>query len=630
MKFWLPYFIFIFFVFAANSTFAQTRTIDSLKSKINAVSIEREKIKAIFSLCELGYTLHPDTLMKYAEAGKTLAIKQGDLHDEVQAMYYQSGALTTKGQIELSMIMADNCLSILSAGNIDDPSLTGNLFNQKGRCFMRKSQYREAIEMGYQTINKAEQAADLLLQVKGKTLIGWAFLEMGQTRDALSWHLKAMRTTNDTVLLARYGILFANLALNYNGLGKSDSSFYYINKAINYSRRHENLFALSNSLAIQAQLLVRNGEANKAEQPLKEAVEIRKLIGDPFYVVSDMGQLGLYYANNKQPEKGITICNEGIAIARQYKLETKLVFLYSSLAENYKAAGNQSAYATVLERLLLLKDSVYQKNSAQSLAEVQTRYETEKNQNIIAHQQLKLVKKNYWLYGSIGLFVLGIIIFFLLFSNYRKKQKLKNKLLLENERKRIAAELHDNLGAYAASLSSNLNYLQQEYSNAPADTAFREIKNNSNAIISELNDTIWVLKKDVLSLTAISDRIKVFANHIRKSYPEISVEVDEKIEKDVRLASAKAFHLYRLVQEAINNSLRHSKAKNIVISISSMDDWKVMITDDGMGMANIGSSNGTGNGLANMRERSKEAGWHIDWLQPVEGGTVVAISGTTD
>lgn len=495
---------------------------------------------------------------------------------------------------------------------------------------MRKSQYKEAIEMGYQAISKAEIAGDQLLQVKGKTLIGWAFLEMGQTRDALSWHLKALHTTTDTVLLARYGILFANLALNYSGLGKSDSAFYYINKAIRYSRQHENLFALSNSLAIYAQLLVRAGEAARAEQPLMEVVEIRKLIGDPFYVVSDMGQLGLYYASNKQPEKGIAICNEGISIARQYKLDTKLFFLYSSLAENYKAGGNLQAYADVLERILLLKDTVYQKNSAQSLAEIQTRYESEKNQNTIAHQQLKLVKKNYWLYGSIGLLVLGIIIFYLLFSNYQKKQKLKNKLLLENERKRIAAELHDNLGAYAASLSSNLNYLQHEYTNASAEQAFRELKNNSNAIISELNDTIWVLKKDVLSLTAISDRIKIFVSHIRKSYPAINVEVDEKIEKDHRIPSAKAFHLYRLVQEAITNSLRHSQAKNIVVSMISSDEWKVLITDDGLGLAGMAMENGNGNGMSNMRERSKEAGWAIDWLQPAKGGTMVAILGTTD
>jgi len=49
---------------------------------------------------------------------------------------------------------------------------------------------------------------DVLLQVKGKTLIGWAYLEMGQLKEALSWHLKALHTTTDTLLLEKYAILF--------------------------------------------------------------------------------------------------------------------------------------------------------------------------------------------------------------------------------------------------------------------------------------------------------------------------------------------------------------------------------------------------------------------------------------
>ena len=159
--------------------------------------------------------------------------------------------------------------------------------------------------MGYKVVNAAEKTDDILLQVKGKTLIGWAYLEMGQSGNALSWHLKALHTTTDTLLLEKYGIIFANLALNYINLGIKDSAFYYINKAIAVSRKHENLFALSNSLAIQSQLYIRTGTPANAESSLKEVVAIRKLIGDPFYIVSDMGQLALYYAHNGQPEKAL-------------------------------------------------------------------------------------------------------------------------------------------------------------------------------------------------------------------------------------------------------------------------------------------------------------------------------------
>ena len=199
----------------------------------------------------------------------------------------------------------------------------------------------------------------------------------------------------------------------------------------------------------------------------------------------------------------------------------------------------------------------------------------------------------------------------------------------EQERKRIAADLHDNLGVYAASLSSNLGYLQPTDGRPERDNALVELRNNSNAIISELNDTIWVLKKDALSLTAISDRVKVFINRISRSYPDINIEVREKIETDFQLPSSQAFHLYRVIQEAVNNSLKHGKGKNVIVDFLSNGNWKIVIQDDGIGM--ISGSRTEGNGLVNMQKRSKEAGWEIEWKSEGNStGTSVAIYPTTN
>lgn len=623
----------------------QTNKIHNLKQKINAALNPPDKLAAIFSLCDEGYTLHPDTLMLYSKEAQKISADLHSLKDEVKAMYYISFALTNKALIDSSLSIADQCLEILS-GKVDDPELEANVLNQKGRCFMRKNQYKEAIDMGYQVINVSEKIRDTLLQMKGKTLIGWAYLEMGLLKDALSWHLNAFHTTADTSLLEHYSILLANLAINYNSIGNADSGFYYINKAIAYSRKSENLFALSNSLAIEAQLFVRNNQAKLAEAPLKEVVAIRKLIGDPFYIVSDMSQLGLYYANNGEPEKGIAICNEGIAIAKEYKMDTKLLFLYGTLAENYQAAGNFSKYAETLERIISIKDSVYQKNSATALAEMQAKYELQKKENTIIQQKLDLTKKNYLFYGSILLSLLAALSGYLVFRNYRRKQKMKMQLALEqekrlveravneaeeNERKRIAADLHDNLGAYAASMASNLDYIQLQEKIPENGDVYRELRNNSISIISQLNDTIWALKKDALSLTAISDRIKVFVNRISPSYPGISIDVEEKINYDHDLSSSQAFHLYRVIQEAINNALKHSKGNKIMVTIlGDQNVWKTIVTDNGKGMNAILGKEADGNGLANMKKRSAEAGWNIEWITNGNSGTSVAIFSTTN
>ncbi len=622
----------------------QTKIIEDLKKKI-AVSVSPEsKLQAIFVLCDQGYTLHPDTLMLYAGTAKNIAFDLGDLNGQVKARYYESYALTNKGLIDSSLNIAEQCAATLHA-KVKDPLLLCNVINQKGRCYVRKNQYKEAIEMGYKIIELAEGIPDTLMQIKAKTLIGWAYLEMGQNREALTWHLKALHTTADTLMLEKYAILFANLSTNYTSLNKFDSAFYYIKKGIAYARKNENLFALSNSLAIASQLYVRSGQASLSEPLLKEVVAIRKLIGDPFYIASDMSQLGLYYAHYGQPEKGIAICNEGIAIARQYHLDTKLFFLYQSLADNYKAMGNYEKYSAVLENILDLKDTVFEKNTANALAEVQTKFEVEKKENTIIKQRLDIVTKNYWLYGSLIVAVFGILLLLLLFQNYRKKEKQKLELMMaeekrlatvsvkeatENERKRIAADLHDSLGAYAAAISSNVDNITSSANIEKQRLMYAELKGNSQAIVSQLNDTIWVLSKEVLPLTAISDRLKVFFQRLGNSYPDVQMDVIERIETDHLLPPMQAFHLFKILQEAIINALKHSKCSYITITIESTTGWTISIADNGLGLPTRKKSTTGGNGLMNMQNRSNEAGWQIEWTANSPTGTIVIIGDTTN
>lgn len=621
---------------------AQTALIDSLKGKIHAAGNDKERLSALFSLCDQGYTLHSDTLMFYAARARYYARKMNDTKEELKALFYISYALTNKGLIDSSLHTADECLLLLRHTG-KDPVLEGKLLNQKGRCYMRKNQYKEAIEMGYQVIAKGEAGNDTLLQMQGKTLIGWAYLEMEQTLRSLQWHLRALHTTPDTVFVKRYSILFANIALNYNALGQKDSAFYYITKAVAYSRLHQNLFALSNSLAIQAQLLMGSGQAPRAETCLTEVIAIRKLIGDPFYIVSDMAQLGLYYANNGQPEKGIAICEEGIGIARKYNIGTKLFFLYSTLADNYRVAGKTHQYAEILARLLQLKDSIYRMNSEEALAAIQAKYDIQKKENTIIQQELDLTRKNYWLYGSLVVMLFAAVAAWLIFKNYRRKQQMKLLLILEkekqaaekaviqaeeNERKRIAADLHDNLGAYAASIASNIEQLKVLPADRGNEVAMKELRINSQAIVSQLNDTIWVLKKDALSLTAISDRLKSFIQRIQSSHPALKIDVFENIATDHLLPPSQAFQLFHVLKEAISNAIKHSGGRQVNIYIEGNHSWKITVADDGIGMA-LSTSN-TGNGLENIRNRSQEAGWMIEWQPNEPNGTRLIITPTTN
>lgn len=643
MQFRLFYWTFFIFLFFTGSTKGQTSLIDSLKKRISHAGSPAAKLNAILALCEQSRSLNADSLFYYAAQAKTMAIELNDENNIALAEFFVSSSLSRKGKLDTALAITNENLERLSYRNHKTAYIKFSI--QKGQLYIKTSRYKDALAEFYRLLNESELQRDTLTQVNAKTSIGWVNMEMGQNTEALTWFYKALTTVRLPEELEYSAVIYSNMAATYNEINKNDSAEYYIKKAITLNRQKQNnLQFLANALAIEADIFIDTKREALAETPLNEALEIRKQIGEPFYIVSDMMQLALYYAHNQQPKKGTALCLEGITMAKKFGLDSKLPILYEALAENYKASKNYEKYGETLMQVIILKDSLYEKNSAESMAELQTKYNLQKIQNTIIEQKLDITKKNYLFYGLLGLILSAMIISYIIFKNYRRKENMKMQLMLheeksmaaiavlaaeENERKRIAADLHDNLGAYAASIASNIEHIKIMPNDSANLSAMQELRNNSGAIVSQLNDTIWVLKKDSLSLTSISDRLKNFILQIQSSYPDIKIDVIETINADHMLAPSQAFHLFRILQEAVNNAVRHSSGKQVNVAIESDGSWKITVSDDGKGFMEL-LPDKEGNGLQNMKNRAKEAGWVIEWQQNDPQGTRLSIAPTTN
>jgi two-component system, NarL family, sensor kinase len=251
---------------------------------------------------------------------------------------------------------------------------------------------------------------------------------------------------------------------------------------------------------------------------------------------------------------------------------------------------------------------------------------------------LDLLSKNIWLYALIGAMILLSAIGFFAYQNNRKRQQLKMNSLIaeqqqketiavlqaeENERKRIAADLHDNLGAYAAAISANVKTLKDDEHSTAQLT--KQIDNNVQDMVNELGNTIWVLKKEKQSLTEISDRLKIWMQRLMLNYPAIVYDFAEDIKDDKSLSPSHALHLFHILQEGINNALRHANCKHIKINWRSDADWQISIADDGEGFD--GNKINAGNGLVNMQQRAAQCGWQVEWQTAHPQGTEIFIKG---
>lgn len=651
------FFLFFYLSGSLSPVKGQTFLADSLRKRVSQSTSDEGKLGALLDMFEEYHSINRDTLDKYGPVIKELAASSKNNRMKSLAALAYANWYYRWGWSDSSLVFIEPEISRNPVGNPETRDIYFKLMRAKALFLGSKSRYAEALNVLYALLPAAEKYKDTLTIGLTTNTIGSIAIARQQPYEALKWINQAIQIAgNNKRYLQVQTPAFINAAYAYVNIGNNDSAVYFINKGLKYSRQLQNLNYLATVLRIQTNIYTAKKQYKLAEEAMIEMINTRAKLTSANYILEDNLQLADFYANSGQLEKAIEICKnnlrKGELTSEDTRPETvftndpkqRAVFL-AKLAGYYKQAGLMKEYQASLEELVDAKDSLYAANSAEAIAELQTKYEVQKKENTILQQKYSLQQKNLLFYGLMALTSILIICGFALFRNYRRKQKMRVKKLMDEERKqaeeaiknaeerervRIASDLHDNLGAYAASMASNISYIQLPDADDKTKNAFEQLSANSQSIISQLNDTIWVLKKETLHFTAISDRIKTFVNRLRKSYPEISLEVQEDVATDFALPSSQAFHLYRITQEAINNALRHSNGRNIVTRFSAHSNWEVTVADDGTGFRVNEYSGAAGNGLLNMSQRSREAGWQISWQTPEQGGTIVKIAPTTN
>ena len=645
--------VILFFIIGISfSASTQTGHIDSLKRLVYRTGTEQEKLKVILELCDEFQSLNRDTLDLYASQAKKLAYKSGDERNKKLAAIVIANDYYRWGWSDSALEVITPVILNSPVEKADSHDIYFKAGRQKALFLGSKSKYPEAMEMFYQLVSDGQKYHDTLAISSNMNSICSIELQRNDPKKGLEWCKKALSFANTSNRFdAIKAAIYVNMSEAFNLLNKPDSAINYSEKGVSLFRKENNLMSLSLALQRQSDIFLKAKNVDKAANALIEMIAVRKLLNDgEMWTDDNMSLINLYIEAN-EVDKAIEFCKKQLVSGNLYlQTDTARIFVndvgqkllyYEALARCYKIKGDQVAYRNMLEQIIQAKDSFYTIRSEKAIAEVQTKYDVEQKENTIMHQQVTIVQKDNQLLLSLWIALVVAVIAWLLFRNYHKKQKVKvadaiekEKSLSvlavadaeENERQRIAADLHDNLGAYAASIASNLDLFNLGDFDDQHKTALQELNINSQSIVSQLGDTIWALNRNNLTLTAISDRIKLFLNHLGKSYTTIDMIVLENINEDIELKSTQAFHLFRIMQEAITNAVKHSKTDRLEILFQEDNGWKIIVSDFGIGTSEPGNEiRYSGNGLRNMKARANMVGWTIQWTKNIPSGTKVSI-----
>lgn len=205
--------------------------------------------------------------------------------------------------------------------------------------------------------------------------------------------------------------------------------------------------------------------------------------------------------------------------------------------------------------------------------------------------------------------ILGIIVAYFIITivrNQRRHLKLQQANLLveittlENERKRIVSDLHDELGPLLSVVKFQVSSLDTDH---PNDVALIEKANeNLDTILERIRGICNHLLPQVLTRKGLLTALREFVYEV-DSRSEINIEFTH--DDQLVIPQIAEIHLYRIIQEIINNALKHSNAESVLINITrKADKLVIIIKDNGKGFdTEKAGRESNGYGLKNILSR---------------------------
>ena len=533
--------------------------------------------------------------------------------------------------------------------------------------------YYEIYTLGFE---EADTTMQLLIQLSQKNTMteeeAYGFLYRGVINYlsgkydlALNYYLAALRKFEEINSLRGIGRTYNELAVFQHKNQNLAKAYEALDSAYLHCKEVNDLECMGTSLAHRGTFLVRKGKYEEARPIFLKVLEIRKEMKDSIglgYVYLDLAE---YEAQNGNVTEAVKLINRSTEIRKSINDKQGLAVNTVIIGETYFGAGNydsalvyfnktldlakpigytdlmrfsfdmieksflaksdyQKAYAS-LKNSNTLKDSLFSIEKTKSIAEMQTKYETEKKEKQIIVQQAEIdvqqAKNKQNIIVIVALILISTLLG-LLFILFRNRVKKKQLLLIqerdlkvkqaqieatlsseESERKRFAEDLHDGFGQLISALRLNMNNFNQEAEDEQKIKAFE----HSEKILDDMHSEIRAIAFNLMPVTLIQEGIlsavKEFSRRINTS-GQLKIKVSS-FELNGRFPEVFEVALYRIIQEWVNNVIKYAEATKITIQLDQYETELVLIIEDnGKGFDKNTLLNSQGNGWRNIQTRA--------------------------
>jgi two-component system, NarL family, sensor kinase len=379
----------------------------------------------------------------------------------------------------------------------------------------------------------------------------------------------------------------------------------------------------------------------KAEEYMAKVVTLRKQLKDTFGLSLAYTDLGATLLAKGDYMAATGYLLESNRVAEQMDYKELMMNNYGELSAIAEKQGNHKDAYEYLQKKTALRDSLFNIEKTKQIEALNARYETAVKEQIIQKQYYRLTRQRWLIGGILGLLVLGSL---LAYSQYKRSRLKKEKqhqeeifmqqeqaaksviAAEENERKRIASELHDGVGQMMSAARMNLSAFENtlQFSGTEQQSAFDKIIGLVDDSAKEVRNVSHNLMPFSVQQKGLVAAVTEFTGKINREVIEIGLYTEDTNGEPADPATATI--LYRVIQECVNNVLKHAHATRMDISMACEENnFAVTIEDNGHGFDTAALNGTAGLGLENIKSRVAYLRGTVEFDSAPGRGTVVVI-----
>lgn len=429
-----------------------------------------------------------------------------------------------------------------------------------------------------------------------------------------------------------------------------DSALYFYNKSLIIKKNINDTIGIPYCYSNMAGVYALQKDFQKAKDYFNRALEQRIQWKDTTTIAENYTQIGEVFLAEEKLDQAISWIHKSLPLSQAKAYKNLTQYNYKLLSDIYKSKKNTDSALYYYEQFAAIKDSIHSVKVEESIAALTIEFETEKKENEILKQRAQLAekdaevrRKNTWIIGGFGTALLLGLLGYLMYNQQKLKQRqlqkeseLKEALArietqnkLQEQRLRISRDLHDNIGSQLTFIISSIDTIKYGFSEISDKLANKlvDISAFTSQTIYELRDTIWAMNKNSITFEDLQARITNFIEKAKTATETTAFEfkVASGMPTSNSLTSVEGMNCYRIIQEAVNNSLKYAKASLISVSISEENNAIIIaISDNGSGFDITAVEQG--NGLSNMKKRARDMAAELTIDSEVNEGTTITLS----